>query len=109
STIYHGHVFWDSDIWMFPALALTQPKRAETIANYRLLHRPTIGGFPWQSAISGRELAPAEFTKEKHVTGDVAFMLHQAAVLGLVPNEKAKEVGTYAANYFRSISVRSSD
>ena len=33
---YAGHVFWDADIWVFPALALIDPKRAEAIPNYRV-------------------------------------------------------------------------
>lgn len=36
STIYNGHVFWDADIWVFPALALLSPDRAQAILDYRL-------------------------------------------------------------------------
>lgn len=35
SDIYNGHVFWDADIWVFPALALIDPERAKAILNYR--------------------------------------------------------------------------
>lgn len=38
SDIYNGHVFWDADIWVFPALALIDPQRAKTIPEYRLHH-----------------------------------------------------------------------
>jgi hypothetical protein len=33
---YWGHVFWDSDMWVFPALSLLDPKEAASISNYRL-------------------------------------------------------------------------
>lgn len=32
---YAGHVFWDSDTWMFPALLLLHPRRAESILAFR--------------------------------------------------------------------------
>jgi len=36
SETYNGHVFWDADIWVFPALALIDPDRAKAIPKYRL-------------------------------------------------------------------------
>lgn len=33
--IYSGHVFWDADMWVFPALALVDPERAKAIPEYR--------------------------------------------------------------------------
>lgn len=35
-TTYFGHVFWDADVWVFPALMLLDPERARSITNYRL-------------------------------------------------------------------------
>jgi trehalose/maltose hydrolase-like predicted phosphorylase len=35
---YFGHIFWDADIWVLPALALLKPDAAKAIAQYRL-HR----------------------------------------------------------------------
>ncbi|MCH7944515.1 MAG: hypothetical protein IIC73_00655 [Armatimonadetes bacterium] len=35
--VYDGHVFWDADVWMFPALALIAPDAARAITRYRLL------------------------------------------------------------------------
>lgn len=40
SDIYHGHVFWDADIWVFPALMLTDPDLAKQISEYRLDRGP---------------------------------------------------------------------
>ena len=36
SSTYNGHVFWDADIWIFPALAFLDPDRASSISNYRI-------------------------------------------------------------------------
>lgn len=36
STRFDGNVFWDADVWVFPALMFTDPERARTIPNYRL-------------------------------------------------------------------------
>lgn len=33
---YFGHVFWDADVWVFPALCLLDPDAARTIPAYRL-------------------------------------------------------------------------
>lgn len=33
---YFGHVFWDADVWVFPALALIAPQAAASIPRYRL-------------------------------------------------------------------------
>lgn len=35
TTGYVGHVFWDSDTWMFPALLLLHPQRARSIVMFR--------------------------------------------------------------------------
>ncbi|MCH8979579.1 MAG: hypothetical protein IH945_10115, partial [Armatimonadetes bacterium] len=32
---YKGHIFWDSDVWMFPALALVDPESAARISKFR--------------------------------------------------------------------------
>ncbi|MGH8125791.1 MAG: glycoside hydrolase family 65 protein [Rhodanobacteraceae bacterium] len=35
TTGYVGHVFWDSDSWIFPALLLLHPQRARSIVRFR--------------------------------------------------------------------------
>lgn len=40
SATYFGHVFWDADVWVFPALALVDPTAARTIPDYRLALMP---------------------------------------------------------------------
>lgn len=133
SELYGGHVFWDADVWVFPALALLWPDRARTIPAYRLrladqaranyrawiqAGRPTAGKplgplasppegikYPWESSVSGREtcLAPTRF--EDHITGSVAFMLGHAARLGLADPAAARRVIREAASFYRARSV----
>ncbi|MFI5385287.1 MAG: glycosyl hydrolase family 65 protein [Fimbriimonadales bacterium] len=113
SAQYNGHVFWDADIWVFPALALIDPEEAKAIANYRLSRRAaavqnfaawfdrglTEGTlprspvshetarvkYPWESSVTGSETVFGPSRDEEHINGDVPFMLGQAATLGLIP------------------------
>lgn len=81
---YLGHIFWDAEVWMFPALLVQHPKLAKTILDYRWKHlaqarqiakNQGFAGldFPWESASSGREVAPKEFARERHITADVGW------------------------------------
>ncbi|XP_008310392.1 protein-glucosylgalactosylhydroxylysine glucosidase [Cynoglossus semilaevis] len=83
---YWGHVFWDQDIWMYPGIALFYPSLARAVLEYRV---GTIDGakdnaqkqgfkglkFPWESAVSGREVCPEDIygKQEIHINGDVAL------------------------------------
>ncbi len=89
---YNGHVFWDADTWVFPALAFVDPMAARAISAYRLKRTNQGSGweFPtaeirysWESSVTGNEVAPEQFRHEIHITGDVAFSLTQASALGL--------------------------
>ena len=81
---WRGHIFWDADIWMFPALLLQHPDLAEGIVNYRLqvmsgarenAKKRGLSGveFAWESARTGLETIGAPFCDERHVTSDAAF------------------------------------
>ncbi len=81
---YLGHIFWDAEIWMFPALLAQHPALAKTILDYRFAHlnqakqiarNEGLAGadFPWESASSGNEVAPPEFAHERHITADVGW------------------------------------
>jgi trehalose/maltose hydrolase-like predicted phosphorylase len=107
SQTYNGHVFWDADIWVFPALALVDPQAAKAIPDYRLKmfashFSPSKGGgpFPWESSVSGKEVAPPAMRNEIHISGDVAFMLNQAAEVGLADPEAASRVRDAAEAYY---------
>lgn len=83
---YWGHIFWDQDIWMYPGIALFYPKLARAVLEYRV---GTIDGakdnaqkqgfkglkFPWESAVSGREVCPEDIygKQEIHINGDVTL------------------------------------
>lgn len=87
---YCGHVFWDQDIWMYPGIALFYPELARAVLEYRVR---TIDGakhnaqkqgheglkFPWESAVSGREVCPEDVygQQEIHINGDVALAFQQ--------------------------------
>ncbi len=84
---YNGHTFWDTEIWMFPALLLLQPKIAASLMDYRYQrlqaarsnaasHGCKGAMFPWESAASGNEETPVWALSgpfEHHITADVAI------------------------------------
>jgi trehalose/maltose hydrolase-like predicted phosphorylase len=83
---YYGHIFWDSDTWMFPSLLLTHPDIAKSLVMFRAR---TLGAaqrnakshgyrgamYPWEADEIGEETTPAfagqNAQYEIHVTGDV--------------------------------------
>jgi trehalose/maltose hydrolase-like predicted phosphorylase len=85
---YYGHVFWDSDTWMFPPLLVTHPDIARSLVEFRARSlgaaraNARANGFrgamyPWESDYQGREATPRfaaqNASSEIHVTGDVAL------------------------------------
>jgi trehalose/maltose hydrolase-like predicted phosphorylase len=86
---YTGHVFWDSDTWIFPALLLLHPERAKSLATFRAHTLPAAqaranaAGFkgakyPWEAdPENGSEQTP-HFAyvlgeREIHVNADIAI------------------------------------
>ncbi|HEX7337728.1 MAG TPA: hypothetical protein VF252_11025 [Gemmatimonadales bacterium] len=85
---YYGHIFWDSDTWMFPPLLLTHPDVAHSLVAFRRRTLPAaranaqMNGFrgamyPWEADELGKETTPRfaiqNATSEVHVNGDVAL------------------------------------
>lgn len=86
SNDFSGHVFWDADTWIFPALILQHPELARSIVDYRY---NTLTGaianakadgyagaeYAWESGQTGREdIQPGlEYRHERHIDGDVAL------------------------------------
>ncbi len=85
---YYGHIFWDSDTWMFPSLLLTHPDVARSLVAFRSrtlgaaranARANGFGGamYPWEADELGRETTPhfavQNARSEIHVTGDVAL------------------------------------
>jgi trehalose/maltose hydrolase-like predicted phosphorylase len=89
TTGYLGHVFWDADSWIFPALVLLHPERAQSMLSFRTKTLPAAEArahahgfegamFPWESdPENGSEQTP-HFAyvlgdREIHVNADVAI------------------------------------
>jgi trehalose/maltose hydrolase-like predicted phosphorylase len=93
---YAGHVFWDADVFMLPAVAAMDPAAGAAMIRYRLRRldaartRARAAGrrgarFPWESAASGGDVTPASGRLggrrvpiltgqlEEHITADVAW------------------------------------
>jgi protein-glucosylgalactosylhydroxylysine glucosidase len=84
---YNGHVFWDAELWMFPALLVLHPEMAKSMVEYRYErlkeaeHNAFAHGFkgamyPWESAATGNEETPVWALSgpfEHHITADVAI------------------------------------
>ncbi|MFL5475265.1 MAG: glycoside hydrolase family 65 protein, partial [Gemmatimonadales bacterium] len=85
---YYGHVFWDSDTWMFPSLLITHPDIAHSLVAFRARTLPAAQAnaksnkfrgaqYPWEADEQGRETTPffavQNAHSEIHVNGDVAL------------------------------------
>jgi len=66
---YNGHVFWDTELWMYPPLLVLQPDIAKSLLEYRFdrleaakqnafAHGYDGAMFPWESAEDGSEDTP---------------------------------------------------
>jgi trehalose/maltose hydrolase-like predicted phosphorylase len=98
---YGGHVFWDSEVFVLPALVAVNPAAARAMLAYRVRRldaakRAAVDGgfsgarYPWESAAAGIDVTPREGRDrdgaivpiltgdcELHITADIAW----AAVL----------------------------
>jgi trehalose/maltose hydrolase-like predicted phosphorylase len=84
---YNGHIFWDSELWMYPTLLALQPEMAKSCLDYRsdrlqkAKQKATIYGykgamFPWESDDTGEEATPTWALTgifEQHITADIAI------------------------------------
>jgi alpha,alpha-trehalose phosphorylase len=87
SQAYDGHYFWDSEIYLLPFLAYTQPRLARNLLRFRysMLDRARARAremsqrgamFPWRT-INGEE-ASGNFqsgTAQYHINADIAFAM----------------------------------
>lgn len=66
---YNGHVFWDTELWMYPPLLLLQPDIARSLLDYRFARMEAARAkafahgfdgvmFPWESNDTGEESTP---------------------------------------------------
>ena len=98
---YHGHVFWDTEIFLLPFFILTWPEAARALLMYRF---HTLDGarakaagmgwrgalYAWESADTGAEMTPEQVIgpdhrvidvlcgkQEQHISADVAYAVWQ--------------------------------
>jgi trehalose/maltose hydrolase-like predicted phosphorylase len=98
---YHGHVFWDTEIFLLPFYTLTWPEAARALLMYRF---HTLDGarakasgmgwrgalYAWESAATGAEMTPEQVIgpdhqvidvlcgrQEQHISADVAYAVWQ--------------------------------
>lgn len=86
-SFYNGHIFWDSEIWMYPALLVLHPELARQMLDYRVdgldaaRRRAYVHGFrgamfPWEGDDRGEEATPTFALTgplEHHITADIAI------------------------------------
>ncbi len=84
---YNGHVFWDTEMWMYPPLLLMHADIASSIVDYRIDRLPAArrnayshgykgAMFPWESADDGTEDTPVWAITgpfEHHISGCVSW------------------------------------
>src|ERR1051326_4081731 len=84
---YNGHVFWDTELWMFPAVLVLHPEIAKSMLEYRYqrleaARRNAFANgfkgamFPWESAETGVEETPVWALSgpfEHHITACVSI------------------------------------
>lgn len=84
---YGGHIFWDSELWMFPPMLILNQDIARSMIDYRHDHldkakeRAAAYGYkgamyPWESDDNGEESTPVRAITgpmEHHITADVAI------------------------------------
>lgn len=84
---YNGHVFWDTELWMFPAVLVLHPEIAKSMIEYRYQRLDAAkrnafskgfkgAMYPWESAETGVEETPVWALSgpfEHHITGCVAI------------------------------------
>jgi trehalose/maltose hydrolase-like predicted phosphorylase len=93
---YRGHVFWDADVYVLPAVVSMQPSLARGMIEYRLRRldearraAQAVGRqgarFPWESALTGEDVTPESGALggrpvpvrtgglEEHITADIAW------------------------------------
>jgi trehalose/maltose hydrolase-like predicted phosphorylase len=84
---YNGHVFWDTDLWMYPAMLVLHPEIAKSMIEYRFQRLEAAkrnafskgfkgAMFPWESAETGVEETPVWALSgpfEHHITACVGI------------------------------------
>jgi trehalose/maltose hydrolase-like predicted phosphorylase len=89
---YNGHVFWDADVFVLPAVAAIRPSAARAMLEYRLRRLPAaralarqrgqIGArFPWESAGDGTDVTPRFVRGRQHQIVPITTGLHEEHIV----------------------------
>ncbi len=84
---YNGHVFWDTELWMYPPMLMLHPEIAKSFLEYRyerleaarqnaFSHGYAGAMFPWESSADGSEDTPVWALTgpfQHHITGCVGW------------------------------------
>ncbi|MCB0662623.1 MAG: glycoside hydrolase family 65 protein, partial [Saprospiraceae bacterium] len=84
---YNGHVFWDTELWMYPPLLMLQPGISKSLLDYRFdrmeaarmnafMHGYDGVMFPWESSADGSEDTPVWALTgpfQHHITGCIGW------------------------------------
>ena len=122
---YNGHIFWDTELWMYPTLLALQPDMAKSCLDYRsdrlqkAKQKAFIYGYkgamyPWESDDTGEEATPTWALTgiyEQHITADVsiAFWNYYAYTQDKEWLKKEWSVLKETANFWVSRVVENTD
>jgi protein-glucosylgalactosylhydroxylysine glucosidase len=84
---YNGHVFWDTEVWMYPGILVLHPELGKSMIEYRFQRLEAAkrnafakgfkgAMFPWESAATGVEETPVWALSgpfEHHITACVGI------------------------------------
>lgn len=84
---YNGHIFWDTELWMYPPMLLLNQDIVRSMLDYRFDRLPAArkkalaygyrgAMFPWESDDSGEEATPTHALTgpfEHHITADIGI------------------------------------
>jgi kojibiose hydrolase len=84
---YNGHVFWDTELWMYPSILVLHPEIAKSLVEYRFQRLDAAkrnafskgykgAMYPWESAETGVEETPVWALSgpfEHHITACVGI------------------------------------
>lgn len=84
---YNGHIFWDTELWMYPPMLLLNQDIARSMLDYRFDRLPAArkkalaygyrgAMFPWESDDSGEEATPTHALTgpfEHHIAADIGI------------------------------------
>jgi len=126
---YAGHVFWDADVFVLPALVAIRPAAARAMLEYRIRRLPAARAvarsrgmsgarFPWESAGDGSDVTPASVRgpnnelvqiatgpHEEHIVADIAWAAaHYSAWTGDTSflSEAGRDLVVDTARYWAS-------